>query len=233
MNKSYAVDMARETKNGQEGVSIGVWIDSASYTASKDKIAAFLRDIVEQQTTANDNEKPERKIVRVQGNHRWSTKSTLTEEKIYFMALEHKVAHGKFPTSMSAEKASDGSSWMAISTALRTGARRLPGGGTLSELIWRMSPVGSVPKPKKRAHLRPRPHGIRWSTKCTLSEAMIVEMAVEEKEKNGSLPTRTNKNITRTGDTWMAIHMALKAGVRGLPGHDSLTRLLARNDGLL
>lgn len=69
----------------------------------------------------------------------------------------------------------------------------------------------------------------KWKNKIALTEALIVEMAQDFKAKRGRRPSQNEQARTRSGDAWAAIHEALKAGVRGLPGGDTLPRLLSRN----
>jgi hypothetical protein len=67
-----------------------------------------------------------------------------------------------------------------------------------------------------------------------LSEDRILAWADEFNQLNGTWPSRDSGPIEDpkyTGETWLAVEAALSLGLRGLPGRDTLPRLLERERG--
>ena len=101
--------------------------------------------------------------------------------------------------------------WAAFDSALRNGLRGLPKGLSLARLLARQRGV------KNKAE---RP---------TLTVRQILTYAAEHHARTASWPTATSGPIPGSrGDTWAAIDQTLRKGRRGLPGDDSLPRLLRR-----
>jgi hypothetical protein len=66
----------------------------------------------------------------------------------------------------------------------------------------------------------------------TLTVAQILALADAHRRRTGRWPTQRTGVIPRTGGlTWVAVAQALREGLRGLPGGDSLAALLARERG--
>lgn len=66
----------------------------------------------------------------------------------------------------------------------------------------------------------------------TLTEAQIVAWALVHRERTGRWPTQASGAvIDAVGERWKNLEVALRLGRRGLPGGDSLSRLLARKAG--
>src|SRR5439155_14551044 len=104
--------------------------------------------------------------------------------------------------------------WANVNAALREGTRGLPGNDTLARLIARR--FGA----RTRAAIPP------------LTVPLILAWADAWHAAEGQWPSRDSGAILgHPGETWMAIDAALKLGNRGLPGGDSLARLLARERG--
>jgi hypothetical protein len=61
---------------------------------------------------------------------------------------------------------------------------------------------------------------------------MILRWADTHHAQTGSLPFASSGPIADApGETWVAVEASLSAGIRGLPGGDSLARFLARHRG--
>jgi hypothetical protein len=104
--------------------------------------------------------------------------------------------------------------WGAVDTALRVGLRGLPGGSSLAELL--------VEKRGKRNCQMLPPLRIKH----------ILTWADAYRARTGRWPARSSGAIPEApGETWGAVDTALKDGLRGLPGGESLARLLARKRG--
>lgn len=72
----------------------------------------------------------------------------------------------------------------------------------------------------------------RWR-KPPLSVKQILAWADEHQELTGRWPRKDSGRVPRTlEETWQRVDMALRAGARGLPGGDSLARVLARYRGV-
>lgn len=101
--------------------------------------------------------------------------------------------------------------WRSADNGLRLGLRGLPGGDSLAKLLSRRRGV------RNRKALPP------------YSVSQILRWAEAYHAKHGSWPKRSSGPIeTAPGETWTAVEVALSHGIRGLPGGDSLARLLER-----
>jgi hypothetical protein len=97
---------------------------------------------------------------------------------------------------------------LAVNTALRVGLRGLPGGSSLAEVL--------------RVH-----QGHRNKSKLpALTEVDILEWAQAHQARTGRLPNSQWGWVTPYGETWKAVDMALRQGLRGLLGGSSLFRLM-------
>jgi hypothetical protein len=134
----------------------------------------------------------------------------LSVEAILSWADTHHAAHGRWPTEDSGAVAEAPSeSWNAVSMALLTGLRGLPGGSSLARLL---AEHRGVRNPKALPQL---------SLDQILAWADAHHAATGNWPSNGSGPVRD-----MPGEAWNAIDMALTNGFRGLPGGSSLARLL-------
>jgi hypothetical protein len=107
-----------------------------------------------------------------------------------------------------------GERWWNINESLLQGYRGLPGGDTLPRLLAR-----------ERGCRNPR-------GQPELSVAQILNWADAHRRRTGRWPTANRESVSEAPElTWSAINSALYLGHRGLPGGDSLARLLARRRG--
>ncbi len=66
-----------------------------------------------------------------------------------------------------------------------------------------------------------------------LRETQILDWADAHQERTGQWPTAASGAVLdAAGETWAALNAALRIGARGLPGGDSLARLLRRERSL-
>jgi hypothetical protein len=135
----------------------------------------------------------------------------LTEEQILVWADDHFQHMGQWPTADSGSVMNaPGEKWSAINQALQAGARGLPGGSSLARLLAQRRGV------RNRKGLPP------------LAEEQILAWADDYYQQHGAWPTPRSGAIPEApGETWMAANMALRKGLRGLPGGSSLALLLA------
>lgn len=138
-------------------------------------------------------------------------RAALSVEKILAWADAHHQRTGRWPKALSGEVAdAPGETWGAISAALCTGARGLPGGSTLPQLLAKQRGVRN-----HRAASR-------------LSVDRILAWADAHHEQTGAWPTQNSGSIASSpGETWSAIDYALREGLRGLWEGTSLSKLLA------
>jgi hypothetical protein len=147
-----------------------------------------------------------------------SRRPLLTVEKILAWAEAYRELTGRRPNGHSEaipEMAEE--TWAAIDTALIHGYRGLRGGLSLVELLNR--------------HWSEMPR----SDKPPLSVAQILAWAEAHYRRTGKWPTAASGVVedapeeTWKGITWKQVNLALWEGFRGLPGEDSLSRLLRRH----
>jgi hypothetical protein len=139
----------------------------------------------------------------------------LTETKIVEWVDAHYQRTATWPNNDSGLiPGSGGEKWMGIENALRKGLRGLPGGSSLAKLLAEHRGV------RNRKQLPP------------LTEEQILAWADAHQRRTGSWPTGRSGPIAGTpGETWTAVQMALRNGLRGLPGGSSLPLLLAEHRG--
>jgi superfamily II DNA or RNA helicase len=142
--------------------------------------------------------------------------SSLTKEQILAWADAYYDINGKWPNRRSGPvNGTSGESWVAINTALATGARRLPGGSSLAELLQEERGV------RNRGKLVP------------LTVEAILEWADSHYHRTGQWPSLTSGVVSDApGEKWVNIDKALQAGGRGLPGGSSLAKLLNERRGV-
>jgi hypothetical protein len=139
----------------------------------------------------------------------------LTEELILAWADDHHRRTGHYPKhNHGPVLAAPGETWTAMENALIKGHRGLPGGDSLAKLLTRC-------------------RGVRNKSELpSLTVKKIRAWAEAHHVRTGNWPTVKSGAIPETnGETWAAVHSALAAGLRGLPGGDSLARLLSRECG--
>jgi hypothetical protein len=149
-----------------------------------------------------------------------SRRPLLTVEKILAWAEAYRERIGRRPNGHSeAIPEMEEETWAAIDTALVHGYRGLRGGLSLSELLDRHR--GETPR----------------SDKPPLLAEQILAWAEAYHRRTGRWPTAASGIVedapveTPKPLTWRKIDNALREGYRGLPGEDSLSRLLRRHRG--
>jgi hypothetical protein len=137
----------------------------------------------------------------------------LSEGRLVAWARAHRRVTGRWPVAASGPvAAAPGESWAGIDTALRHGLRGLSGGDSLARLLAR------------RLGARTRVVLLR------LTERLVLAWADEHHRRTGRWPTSASGPVvSAAGERWGALNQALRLGLRGLPGGDSLSRLLRRN----
>jgi hypothetical protein len=139
----------------------------------------------------------------------------LTEAAILSWADEHHARTGEWPKYQDGNiAAAPGETWHAVDTALMRGSRGLPGEDSLAKLLARSRDV------RNKSDLPP------------LMVAQIRAWAEAHKARTGTWPrVKAGRIPEAPGETWSGVNAALNVGMRGLPGSDSLARLLAREFG--
>jgi hypothetical protein len=142
----------------------------------------------------------------------------LVPEQILAWADAHRARTGQWPrkdTDAGPIPEAPGEAWGAIDQALLVGVRGLLGGGSLARLLAEHRGV--------RNHMAlPPPFTV---------ERLLV-WADAYYARTGAWPCRDTGAIPDTpGETWGAVEQTLTFGLRGLPGDDTLARLLARHRG--
>lgn len=135
-----------------------------------------------------------------------------TESRILKWCDAHKRRTGRWPQAHSGPIADAlGETWGAVDAALHAGARGLPGGSSLACLL---------------AERR----GVRNQSRLPkLSIAKILRWSDAYRRRTGRWPSKGSGPIPNApGETWAKVNSALVDGLRGLPGGESLSRLLAR-----
>lgn len=136
----------------------------------------------------------------------------LTETQILAWADAHQARTGSWPTADAGTiPDSGGEKWLSVDNALRLGLRGLPGGSSLAQLLAQQRGV------RNRKGLPP------------LTEEAILAWADAHRARTGGWPhARSGPIAEAPGETWTAVDMALRHGLRGLPGGSSLALLLAQ-----
>jgi hypothetical protein len=136
----------------------------------------------------------------------------LTIEQLLAWADAHFARTGEWPSSGSGPVPdAPGENWRAINQALRVGARGLPVGSSLARLLGE--------RRGRRAKPRQPP----------LTVEQILRWADLHHRRTGRWPSAEAGPVADVGEeTWSGINTALKQGFRGLPGEDSLAKLLDR-----
>jgi hypothetical protein len=139
----------------------------------------------------------------------------LTLRQILSWADEYHEQTGNWPTDASEPlPAMNGARWPAIDAALRAGYRGLPGRESLSQLLARKRGVRNI-------HSLPQ-----------LSLKQVLAWADDHHRRTGDWPSADSGPVlAEPGETWRSVENGLRVGLRGLPGDDSLARLLSRRRG--
>lgn len=140
---------------------------------------------------------------------------SLTLATVLAWADDHHRRTGHYPKhDDGAVLAAPGETWGAIESALIKGSRGLAGNDSLAKFLARHRGV------RNKADLPP------------LTVGQIKVWAEAEHKRTGRWPTAHSGAIQDApGESWAAVHSALVSGLRGLPGGDSLARLLERECG--
>lgn len=135
----------------------------------------------------------------------------VTTAQILAWADAHHARYGCWPKIYSGEiREAAPLTWQAVSIALRAGGHALPGGSSLALLL------------KEQRQSRSRAYAPR------LTQRQIVAWADAHHRRHGRWPSSLSGAVQDApGETWNAINMALRHGLRGLSGGGSLARLLA------
>ncbi len=139
----------------------------------------------------------------------------LTADQILGWADAHHAVTEKWPTAGSGRVTGvPGETWAAVAAALDCGARGLPKGGSLAKLLSEHRGV--------RNHMALPP----------VTAEQILAWADAHHARTGEWPTGKGEAISDAPqEKWSAVDVALAAGLRGLPGGDTLARLLGRERG--
>jgi hypothetical protein len=135
----------------------------------------------------------------------------LTVEQILSWADAHFRRAGRWPSAASGPvPESPGRTWAAVNAALGYGSHGLPGGDSLSRLLGRERGA----RPRRRPALR---------------AGQLAGWARSHRRRTGFWPTiRSGAVFDAPGENWGKIDLALRCGIRGLPGGDSLAGLVDR-----
>ncbi len=155
-------------------------------------------------------------LARERGVRNHMDLAPLTEEQIAAWAEAHRARTGAWPKKHSGPVAeAPGEVWEDIDNSLVQGHRGLPGGDSLARLLARRFGV------RNKGELPP------------LSEEQILAWADAHHQRTGRWPVRSLGPIPEApGETWMAVHQALRRGLRGLPGGSSLAQFLDEHRGV-
>jgi Sigma-70, region 4 len=145
----------------------------------------------------------------------------VTVEQILRWADDHRARTGSYPSARAGGVlAAPGETWMGLDNALRFGlGGALPGGDSLSRLLLRERGKPRHGRPRKPRGLRPQ---------------LVMRWARAHRRRVGAWPTRASGPVAEAPEvTWAEIDRALRKGTRGLPGGDTLAKLLRREVGVL
>jgi hypothetical protein len=137
----------------------------------------------------------------------------LSAEDVLAWADAHRARTGHWPRARSGPiPEAPGETWAAINAALAARARGLTTGGSLARLL-------AQRRGKRNVAALP-----------VLSESQVLAWADAFHARTGLWPKARSGPVERDapGEHWRTINGALRRGLRGLPGGDSLARLLVR-----
>ena len=143
-------------------------------------------------------------------------KPPLSLGKILAWADAHHRRSGRWPTNGSPAPLPEApdENWRGIDWALRRGARGLPGGSSLAQLL---------AKHRNRRNLAAMP---------PLSMPQVLAWADAYHHRKGQWPNKDSGPVAEAPvENWNTINAALRIGRRGLPGGTTLAKLLAQCRG--
>jgi hypothetical protein len=151
-------------------------------------------------------------LMRERGVRRSTLRPRLTLKQILGWADAYHQRHGRWPSARTgAVEDAPAEDWKVLHYALHHGHRGLPAGYTLATLLAKY-------RGKRVRKNLPR-----------FSEARILEWADAYHRRHGRWPSLYSGPIPEgRPETWRVVESALNHGLRGLPGGDSLSRLLVR-----
>jgi hypothetical protein len=140
-------------------------------------------------------------------------KPPLSEAQVLAWADAHHARTGRWPDARAGPvPGAPGQTWQALNQALARGCRGLPGGSSLARLL---------AERRGRRNRRQAPR---------LTEGELLRWADLHRGRTGRWPTPTSGPLPEApGETGSAVASALYAGRRGLPGGQTLARLLRRH----
>jgi hypothetical protein len=144
-------------------------------------------------------------------------KAPLRVSAILEWADVHHQRTGKWPEVLSGRIADSPTddTWNAVHQALKKGLRGMPGNETLAHFLYRHRGVAKV----------------RYASELRIED--ILKWADAHFARTGTWPISRSGMIANSGgERWSGVHSALENGHRGLPGGDSLARLLSRYRGV-
>lgn len=149
--------------------------------------------------------------------HRKRLRPELSVENVVLWARAHHRRTGEWPTGLSGPVHNvPGETWCGICSAMKGGSRGFPPLSSLARLL-----DEHFPDKRARPYLR-----------ANLTAAKILRWAKEHYSRTDRWPKmRSGPVVGHPGESWHAIQSALQYGWRGLPGGDSLSRLLHRSIG--
>lgn len=148
-------------------------------------------------------------------SQRWTSQPSLSEAQIAAWAVLHHRRSGQWPRAESGRVAdAPRESWSALNTSLLRGSRGLRGGVSLAQFLARRLGV----------HNRSR--------QAPLTIPRILAWAKAHHARTGTWPKPESGVVHGvTTERWRSIDLALRRGLRGLPGESSLGALLAAKHG--
>jgi hypothetical protein len=149
-------------------------------------------------------------LERERGVSNRKNRPRLTEELILTWADPHFERTATWPVQLSGPiPEAPGETWLGVDAALRIGGRGLPGGDSLATLLARERGA------RKKRNLP------------VLTEKKVREWAKSHRQRTGQLPNHLSGPIPEApGETWLAVEMALRQGIRGFKRRTTLFRLL-------
>jgi hypothetical protein len=140
-------------------------------------------------------------------------KLPLTEAQVLAWADAHRARTGRWPNADSGPVPGvPGQTWQAVNKTLVRGGRGLPGGSSLARLL------EAHRGKRNKAHTPP------------LTAEQILRWADLHHARTGRWPGEDSGPVLDApGEGWSASNQALRAGRRGLPGGNTLVRLLRRS----
>ncbi|HEV3258321.1 MAG TPA: hypothetical protein VG013_15685 [Gemmataceae bacterium] len=147
-------------------------------------------------------------------HHKGSRRLTVELILAWMDAFHQRTGTWPKSTAQNPIPGAPGEKWVNLNAALHVGKRGLPGGSSLARLLAEHRGVG------KRRQLPPLP------------EDTILCWLEQHYRRNGTWPVvRSGPIADAPEQTWSGVDQALREGLRGLPGGDTLAQLRARRLG--